>query len=116
MFTRVMKRLQREASRKKRKLVFLDDGQPAFARHSDPSTSHDAAAQVNTTRLEAIVVWTLPKYQEGLTSIAIAQLSGEPEWSMSPRMKPLREKGKIFDSGETRKRFGTHGRSSKVWK
>lgn len=78
-------------------MAFDDPDEPhGLVRHTDPQPSHDAAARVEVTRLEGVVLDTLGKRPATwLTSIEVSHLSGEDKWSISPRMKPLYEKGKI---------------------
>lgn len=83
----------------------------AYARRSDPATSHAAAAQVKA-QLERLCVATLQKFPEGLTTLEIAELTNVQRVSISPRMKPLADKGLIRDSGKKR---AINGRASIVW-
>ena len=84
----------------------------AAARSSDPGTSHVAAALVNTTRLETIVLTYLEHNPS--TTHEIAAGTGLDLVSISPRIKPLVRKGLVEDSGELRK--GPSGRKSIVWR
>lgn len=74
-------------------------GQPslfdhAYARRSDPETSHAAAALTDANKLEALVCATLASYGP-LTAHEIADKTGVPLVSISPRMKPLASQGRI---------------------
>lgn len=73
----------------------MDD---AFARRSDPVTSHEAAAAVEANQLEAAVLDLLRKHGV-LATIEMAQLSGIPRDSLSPRMRPLERKGFVVPVG-----------------
>jgi hypothetical protein len=84
-----------------------------YARSGDPDTSHDAAASINTAYVEGLVMSALEFFPEGATSIQLAKALGLTPWSISPRMKPLRQKGLVVDSGE--RRTGTSRRRSIVW-
>ena len=66
----------------------------AFARRSDPPTSHDAAARVDATRLEARVLEALAKYP--MTSRECADYLGLDLVTISPRFAPLERKGRIY--------------------
>lgn len=88
--------------------------EPGAARHTDPDTSHEAAASVNATKLEAKVLVSLGAAKDGLTSSESAGVLNIPVWSISPRFKPLASKGLIHDTGMRRK--GPSGRKRIVWK
>jgi hypothetical protein len=86
----------------------------AHARASDPQTSHDAAASLQSTELEFRVLDALVTgFANGATSIQLAEHLHMAPWSVSPRMRPLCEKGFVMDSG--RRLTGTSGRKSIVW-
>jgi len=75
-------------------------GHRAYARSSDPSPSHDAAARVapKVGALERRVVEALlatPSGSGGLTVPEISAATGIDKWSISPRMKPLEGKGLV---------------------
>jgi len=75
--------------------------QTAFARHSDPETSHEAAALVDTTKLENLVLLALKRHDA-----TTAELSAElkvARVSISPRMRPLADRGLVRDTGNRRK-------------
>lgn len=89
----------------------------ALARHTDPSTSKEAAASLNTTALEQMVLGAIMMCPNGATQddiMAILLTKGISNQSITPRIKPLLTKGVIFDTGEKRK--GTSGRSQRVVK
>jgi DNA-binding MarR family transcriptional regulator len=75
----------------------------AYARRTDPQTSHDAADRVDVNRLEGIVLEAISN-SRGLTSKEIAEVTGLDKWSVSPRIKPLRKKNLVWDSGKRRDR------------
>ncbi len=77
---------------------------PAYARHNDPTTSRQAAGRVNATRLERLVVESLTRNPDGLNSHEIAADLGVHTGSVTPRMKPLRERDVVCDSGQRRSR------------
>ena len=96
---------------------FLHSSGPAshgLARHTDPDTSHAAALSVDVSQLERIYLETLRANPMGLTNEEIAERTGLPLNSISPRSKPLRDKNLIFDS--TYRRPTSSGRSSIVWR
>lgn len=70
----------------------------ALSRRRDPATSRDAAARVNVSALELLVVETLRKYGQS-TAHEIAFYSGRPLVSISPRMRPLVVKGMVREAG-----------------
>src|SRR5262245_58909006 len=61
------------------------------ARHSDPQTSHDAADNIDVTRLRGMVISVLKGRPHGLAAIEIARALGIHPWSITPRMKPMEE-------------------------
>ena len=67
----------------------------AFARRGDPDTSHIAASTVDANKLEKLVVSTLRQYSNGCTVKEISAILDIDKWSISPRMKPLEEKGLV---------------------
>ena len=81
----------------------------ALARRSDPDTSHVAALTVDANRLEGLVVALLERNPDGLIVKEIASLLDIDKWSISPRMKPLEEKGLVQRTADRRDR-------SIVWK
>lgn len=85
----------------------------AFARRSDPATSRMAANSLSVTPLEAHVVGALLAYPDGLITHEIADITRMALVTVSPRMKPLAEKGIIEDSGK--KRPGPSNRLSIIW-
>lgn len=92
----------------------LDAETEAYARRSDPDTSHEAAESVKLSQLEAVVLEALKQFQNGATASELcAHL--EMEWqSVSPRLAPLCRKGYAFDT--TERRPGPSGRKQIVWK
>ena len=81
----------------------------ALARRTDPATSHVAALTVDANRLEGLVVALLERNPDGLIVKEIASLLDIDKWSISPRMKPLEEKGLVQRTADRRDR-------SIVWK
>jgi len=71
----------------------------ALARATDPATSHEAAEHVDTETLETRVLFALAIFQYGATTHQLAAYLQESLVTVSPRMAPLRRKGKIVDSG-----------------
>lgn len=67
----------------------------AYARRTDPKQSHDAARRVAVNQLERLVLETLEKYGP-LTVKQIAHFCRKDKWSISPRMKPLETKGRVY--------------------
>jgi len=77
----------------------------AYARRTDPETSHDAAKSVGgktATELEAAVVAALRAFPVGLTTHELAAELELDYGSVTPRMRPLVRKGLVVDSGERR--------------
>ena len=71
----------------------------AFARNTDPASSHAAAAGIDTKRLQVLVIQALTETNLPMTSIDIAKHLGIHLVSISPRMKPLENLGQIVCVG-----------------
>jgi hypothetical protein len=99
-----------------------DDLFEAFARRTDPSTSHAAAKAVESdvARLEMIVFLAVKAAgSRGLIWDEAGEVTGLDKASISPRWKPLRKKKLIKalmnEEGEVIKRRGKSGKSQIVW-
>jgi hypothetical protein len=87
----------------------------ALARTTDPSTSREAAATVDTTKLEVVILDKLKRYKApGATTYELAQSLGLSVVSVSPRMRPLAIKQLIIDTGFRVK--GVSGRRHIIWR
>lgn len=88
----------------------------AYARHSDPETSHAAAQDMESkaNRLESLVLAFLLEYRGGLTSHELVAATGLNWNTLTPRIRPLVRKGLVMDSGE--RRVGPCGKKCIVWK
>jgi DNA-binding MarR family transcriptional regulator len=95
----------------------------AYARHTDPATSHDAA-KFDVTRLERIVHETVRRHPNGLTAEEVADITGIDLQSITPRFKPLEDRGFLrrehlgaTESGTAiyKKRPGASGRGRIIW-
>jgi hypothetical protein len=87
----------------------------AYARHSDPDTSHWAAALVNATWLQLMVLRVLRRHPGGCTTHEIEDESGLAAGSVTPRMKPLEKLGLVIRTDERRVPVG-HKRPQIVWR
>lgn len=86
-----------------------------LARTTDPETSQAAARSVGVNRLFVAVLKKLaaaPHY--GMTMNQVVAHCGLPNESITPRFRPMSNKGLIYDTGETRRNLS--GRSAIVWK
>jgi DNA-binding transcriptional ArsR family regulator len=88
-------------------------------RYTDPSTSHDAAASIDVTKNENTVYRAvLSQGRHGATWDELVELTTMPRQSISPRLKPLREKGLLIvpvdSNGDEIKRLGACGRDQLV--
>jgi predicted transcriptional regulator len=76
---------------------------PGEVRGTDPQTSHDAANALNASQLERLVVDCIRK-NGPIASDRVAQILGMSLQSISPRFRPLANKGLIrvntFENGE----------------
>lgn len=87
----------------------------AVARALDPSTSHEAAASVDVSRLERIILDKLKTYSApGATSYELADALGLSLVTVSPRLRPLADKRLVLDSGFRAR--GTSGRLQTIWR
>lgn len=98
------------------------------ARWSDPPTSHEAAEALDPASLYGKIIATLKKAargsiyspKPGLITHEISHLTGISLVTISPRMRPMSDKGWVYDTGETRFWIGAPGdkatkRKSIVW-
>lgn len=88
----------------------------ATARTTDPLSSFEAADTVPVNELEAVCLRWLRQCPEGLTSRAIADLSGMELVSISPRLKPLEDRGLIYRDGKRAYRSRVACVACVVWK
>lgn len=86
----------------------------AYARADDLETSHEAAASISATELEATVLDALRRFPNGATSYQIAAALRFSLVTVSPRLRPLVSKGLAEDSG--RRERGPSGRMRTVWR
>lgn len=73
----------------------------AKARRTDPQTAHDAAATVDTTMGESLVIEALTRFGP-MNTTEIAAKIGRPRENISSRLRPLERKGIVKDSGARR--------------
>lgn len=85
-----------------------------LVRPNDPDTSHEAAANVDTTKLEQMVYDAIRSFGErGCISDEVrAKFSGFPYSSITARYRALLDKGFIEDTGMRRQ--GISGRNQRV--
>jgi predicted transcriptional regulator len=82
------------------------------ARITDAETSKEAA-KLNTSFLQQQVLSVLIK--EGpMTAEQVSEFTGISQQSLTPRFRPLAEKGLIMDTGERRK--NRSGKSAILWR
>ena len=84
----------------------------ALARRYDPQTSKDAANSVDVERLQGLVLDMLRDCPS--TTQELADFCKMPRDSISPRIRPLVDKGLVMDSGL--RRAGPSGRKAIVWR
>jgi len=87
----------------------------AHARATDPSTSHEAAESITGAlpKLEAVVLTALRAAPNGATSTELAQALDLSLVTVSPRLRPLANRGLIVATALRRK--GLSGRAQIVW-
>ena len=89
----------------------------AYARNTDPDTSHDAAESIegdHAARMEKIALEAISASPFGLNNQELVSATGLPWPSITPRVAPLVRKGLVINSGE--KRLGPRGKQCIVWK
>jgi hypothetical protein len=92
-------------------------GSPAFklVRREDPTTSHQAAQAVDTTKLESLVYEAIKSHPDGCISDDILGMyPNYPYSSITARYRALLDKGFIEVTGVKRGRFGRNQRIMKV--
>jgi hypothetical protein len=92
-------------------------GTPAFklARREDPTTSHQAAQAVDTTKLEKVVYEAIKSFPDGCISDQILDMyPNYPYSSITARYKALLDKDMIEVSGVKRGKFGRNQRIMKA--
>lgn len=88
-------------------------GSPAFklVRKEDPTTSHQAAQAVDSTKLEQMVYEAIKSHPEGCISDEILAMYPQyPYSSITARYRALLDKGFIEVSGVKRGKFGRNQR------
>ena len=91
-------------------------GTEAFklVRREDPTTSHEAAQTVDTTKLERIVYEAIQSFPNGCISDEVLEALPDHRYSsVTPRYKALFEKGFIEFTGT---KEGRSGRKQRVMK
>ena len=91
-------------------------GTPAFklVRKDDPTTSHQAAQAVDTTKLESLVYEAIKGFPEGCISDQVLEIYPQyPYSSITARYKSLLDKGFIEIVGE---KVGRSGRKQRLMK
>jgi len=94
-------------------------GTEAFklVRKDDPTTSHQAAQSVDTTKLERIVYEAIQSFPEGCISDQVLEALPDYRYSsITPRYKALLEKGFIEITGTKEGRSGKKQRIMKAVK
>ena len=86
-----------------------------LVRKEDPTTSHQAAQAVDTTKLEQMVYEAIKSHPEGCISDEIlAMYPNYPYSSITARYRALLDKGFIEVTGVKRGRFGRNQRIMKA--
>ena len=86
-----------------------------LVRKDSPVTSIEAAASIDTTRMEQIVYETIARFDQGcIQDEVLANLPQYPYSSVTARFRGLLDKGYIIDTGLTR--AGKSGRQQRILK
>jgi len=91
-------------------------GSPAFklVRKEDPTTSHQAAQAVDTTKLESLVYEAIKSHPDGCISDEILEMyPNYPYSSITARYRALLDKDLIEVTGVKRGKFGRNQRIMK---
>ena len=82
-----------------------------LVRNQDPTTSHQAAQAVDTTKLESLVYEAIKGFPDGCISDEILEMyPNYPYSSITARYRALLDKGFIEVTGVKRGRFGRNQR------
>ena len=88
-----------------------------LVRNQDPTTSHQAAQAVDTTKLETLVYEAIKGFPDGCISDEILEMyPNYPYSSITARYKSLLDKGFIEVTGVKRGKFGRNQRVMKAIK
>jgi hypothetical protein len=97
-------------------------GEPfdAYARHTDPETSHTAKkmGDVRLNELEMMAAKTIAAHSRGIINDELVYLTGVDWQTITPRVRPLINKGLITThmiGKEPETRRGSKGRPQMVW-
>ena len=86
-----------------------------LVRNQDPTTSHQAAQAVDTTKLESLVYEAIKSHPEGCISDEILEMyPNYPYSSITARYRALLDKGFIEVTGVKRGKFGRNQRIMKA--
>tara|TARA_Y100001951_G_C11268227_1_gene256983 strand:+ start:581 stop:922 length:342 start_codon:yes stop_codon:yes gene_type:complete len=88
----------------------------AYARKTDPVTSHEAAEAITPplNKIEQGIYDALCSFlPDGATSDEIVEASGIQYRTVTPRLKPMCKKGFVIDSGKYKR--GDSGRRQIIW-
>jgi hypothetical protein len=86
-----------------------------LVRKEDPTTSHQAAQAVDTTKLESLVYEAIKSHPDGCISDEILEMyPNYPYSSITARYRALLDKGFIEVSGVKRGKFGRNQRIMKA--
>jgi hypothetical protein len=86
-----------------------------LVRNQDPTTSHQAAQAVDTTKLESLVYEAIKSHPEGCISDEILQMyPNYPYSSITARYRALLDKDLIEVTGVKRGKFGRNQRVMKA--
>ena len=94
-------------------------GSPVFklVRKEDPTTSHEAAQGVDSTKLESMVYEAIKGFPDGCISDEILEMyPNYPYSSITARYRALLDKGFIEVTGVKRGKFGRNQRVMKAVK
>ena len=104
--------------------LFGDEPFEAYARHSDPDTSHDAAAALEgkkVSRLEAVALSATQSCgPRGMINDELVEITGIDWKTITPRMRPLERKGWVWRktdmfTGKFQTRPGKSGHQQDIW-
>ena len=88
-----------------------------LVRNQDPTTSHQAAQAVDTTKLESLVYEAIKGFPDGCISDEILEMyPNYPYSSITARYRALLDKGFIEVTGVKRGKFGRNQRVMKAIK
>jgi hypothetical protein len=101
--------------------LFGDEPYEAYARRTDPGTSHAAARDIGEVRineLETMAAKAIASHASGIINDQLVRITGIDWNTITPRVRPLINKGLVMTriiDGRDETRPGSKGKGQTVW-